>query len=272
MYVLKDVLQKYDLQAKKSLGQNFILDGNLLHKIARTALVGLSPSVVLEVGPGPGGLTQALLEEGVPRLVAVEKDRRCVAALAELKADYPQQLQVLNEDALLFDEQTLGPDICVVANLPYNVSTVLLVKWLKQIKQFSRLTLMFQKEVAERLTARENNAAYGRLSVLTGWLADVSIEMILPPAVFTPSPKVTSALVRVTPKAAPLADVSFQTMERVTAAAFGQRRKMLRSSLKSLGDPEALCAAAGVPVTYRAENVPVDGFCKMAAFLEKMEK
>ena len=248
MYVLKDVLQKYDLQAKKSLGQNFILDGNLLHKIARTALVGLSPSVVLEVGPGPGGLTQALLEEGVPRLVAVEKDRRCVAALAELKADYPQQLQVLNEDALLFDEQTLGPDICVVANLPYNVSTVLLVKWLKQIKRFSRLTLMFQKEVAERLTARENDAAYGRLSVLTGWLADVSIEM------------------------APLADVSFQTMERVTAAAFGQRRKMLRSSLKSLGDPVALCAAAGVPVTDRAENVPVDGFCKMAAFLEKMEK
>ncbi len=272
MYILKDILQKYNLQAKKSLGQNFILDGNLLHKIARTALVGLSPRVVLEVGPGPGGLTQALLEEGVKRLVAIEKDNRCALALQELQADFPRQLEILNEDALLFDESQLGHEICVVANLPYNVSTVLLVKWLKQIKRFSRLTLMFQKEVAERLTARENEEAYGRLSVLTGWLADVSIEMILPPAVFTPSPKVTSALVRVMPKKEAFENISFKTMERVTAAAFGQRRKMLRSSLKSLGDPEALCAVAGIPSTERAENVPVEGFCRMAAFLEKEEK
>ncbi len=272
MYILKDILQKYDLHAKKSLGQNFILDRNLLHKIARLALVGLSSPVVLEVGPGPGGLTQALLEEGVSRLIAIEKDDRCAQALQELQADFPQQLQILNEDALLFDESQLGTEVCVVANLPYNVSTVLLVKWLKDMKRFSRLTLMFQKEVAERLVARENDEAYGRLSVLTGWLADVSIEMILPPTVFTPSPKVTSALVRVTPKETSFKNISFKMMERITAAAFGQRRKMLRSSLKSIGDPEVLCTVAGVPSTDRAENVPVEGFCKMAAFLEEQEK
>ncbi len=267
MYILKDILNRYDLRAKKSLGQNFILDTNILNKIARLALAGISPPVVMEVGPGPGGLTHALLEQGVARLVAIEKDDRCAAALQELKQEYPA-LTILNEDALAFDENMLGDEICVVANLPYNVSTVLLVKWLKEIHLFSRLTLMFQKEVADRLAAAPGDDAYGRLSVLVGWLCDVSVEMILPPAVFTPSPKVTSALVRVTPKENPFPGVDFKMMEKVTAAAFGQRRKMLRSSLKSLGDPAALCEAAGIDPTLRAEDVPVDAYCKMALYLQ----
>lgn len=272
MYILKTILQKYELNAKKSLGQNFILDTNLLNKIARLSLCGLTPQVVLEVGPGPGGLTQALLQQGVSRLIAIEKDDRCAQALAELSADFPGKLTIMNADALTFDEQTLGSDICVVANLPYNVSTVLLVKWLKEIHLFSRMTLMFQKEVADRLSAQAGDPAYGRLSVLTGWLADVSTLMVLPPAVFTPAPKVYSALVQVVPKANPFKGVSFEMMEKVTAAAFGQRRKMLRSSLKSLGEPEVLCAAAGVLPTERAENVPVEGFCRMAQYLEEKQK
>ena len=267
MYVLKEILEKYELRAKKSLGQNFILDGNILRKIARLALAGLTPPVVLEVGPGPGGLTQALLEAGVLKLVAIEKDDCCAAALQELKQDYPM-LSIIHDDALTFDEKTLEQPICVVANLPYNVSTVLLVKWLKEIHLFSRLTLMFQKEVADRLAAGPGDSAYGRLSVLTGWLCDVTVEMILPPSVFTPSPKVTSALVRVTPKKNPYPGVSFAMMEKITAAAFGQRRKMLRSSLKSLGNPAALCAAAGIEPTLRAEDVPVDAYCKMALYLQ----
>ena len=267
MYVLKEILDRYELRAKKSLGQNFILDTHLLRKIARLALAGLQPSVVLEVGPGPGGLTQALLETGVPRLIAIEKDDCCAAALKELQQDYPA-LKVIHDDALVFDETTLEQPICVVANLPYNVSTVLLVKWLKEIHLFSRLTLMFQKEVADRLAAKPGDDAYGRLSVLTGWLCDVSVEMILPPSVFTPSPKVTSALVRVTPKKNPYPGVAFDMIEKITAAAFGQRRKMLRSSLKSLGDPIALCTAAGIEPTLRAEDVPVDAYCKMALYLQ----
>ncbi len=271
MYVLKDILNRYELRAKKSLGQNFILDTNLLHKIAKIALAGIQPTVVLEVGPGPGGLTQALLEQGVSRLVAIEKDDCCAQALQELKQDYPA-LTLIHDDALAFDEKTLGDQICVVANLPYNVSTVLLVKWLKEIHLFSRLTLMFQKEVADRLAAGPGDDAYGRLSILVGWLCDVSVEMILPPSVFTPAPKVTSALVRVTPKKNPFPGVSFSMMEKVTAAAFGQRRKMLRSSLKSLGDPAALCAVAGIDSSLRAEDVPVEAFCKMALYLQGDQK
>lgn len=267
MYNLKDIIERYQLKAKKSLGQNFILDTNLLDKIARVALAGISPSIVLEVGPGPGGLTHALLKQEVPKLVAVEKDDICVQALQELQQNYPT-LSIVHEDALKFQENELGDEICVVSNLPYNVSTVLLVKWLKEIHLFSRLTLMFQKEVADRLTACAGDASYGRLSVLVGWLCDVSTEMILPPAVFTPSPKVTSALVRITPKENIYPSVQFSTMEKITAAAFGQRRKMLRSSLKSLGNPEALCSAAGIETSLRAEDVPVEAYCKMALYLQ----
>ncbi len=271
MYVLKDILKKYDLKAKKSLGQNFILDSNLLCKIARTALINLHPSVILEVGPGPGGLTQALLEQTNIQLVAIEKDDRCIKALQELKQDYPN-LTVIHDDAVAFNEKILGENICVVANLPYNVSTILLIKWLKEICLFSRLTLMFQKEVADRLVALPGDSSYGRLSVLVGWLCDVSIEMTLPPYVFTPMPKVTSALVRITPKMNPYPRVQFEMMEKVTAAAFGQRRKMLRSSLKKLGDPNLLCAEAGIETTLRAQDVPIEAYCKMALCLQEGER
>ena len=273
MYVLKDIIQKYELNAKKSLGQNFILDTNLLAKIARMALAGVQYDALLEVGPGPGGLTQALLNEIKTPLYVIEKDDRCVRALGELSQEYPNRLQVYNEDALAFDESRLGQKICVVANLPYNISTVLLVKWLKNIRQFSSFTLMFQKEVAERLMAKENEDGYGRLSVLTQWLADVNMLMVLPPAVFTPAPKVTSALVRITPKTNTESDVDFHTMEKLTAAAFGQRRKMLRSSLKTLGlsaeQIEDMCESAQVPTSFRGEQVSVSQFCQMARWLLK---
>jgi len=275
MYVLKDIIQKYELNAKKSLGQNFILDTNLLSKIARLALAGLKYDALLEVGPGPGGLTCALLDQTTDGLSVIEKDDRCALALTELSAEYPNRLHIYNEDALAFDEAKLGKNICVVANLPYNISTVLLVKWLEKIHLFSGLTLMFQKEVADRLTAHENDDAYGRLSVLTGWLADVERLMILPPAVFTPSPKVTSALVRITPKKSPESGFSFMIMEKLTAAAFGQRRKMLRSSLKVLGlsadEIENMCLSAGVETSLRGEQVSVLQFCQMARWLAQHE-
>ena len=273
MYDLKQIIQKYELNAKKSLGQNFILDENLLAKIAKLSLAGVKHNQVLEVGPGPGGLTKALLEQGDFPITAIEKDDRCAKALAELSSEFPNRLTVLNEDALTFDESSLGKDICVVANLPYNVSTVLLVKWLQKIDLFSGLTLMFQKEVADRLTAKENDEAYGRLSVLTGWLTDVSMLMILPPSVFTPAPKVTSALVRLTPKKERQTGFSFDTMSKLTQAAFSQRRKMLRSSLKTLGlssdEIEQICVVAGIESNLRAEQVSVDAFCKMAGWLER---
>lgn len=273
MYVLKQIIQKYELNAKKSLGQNFILDENLLAKIARLSLSGVAHNQVLEVGPGPGGLTKALLEQGDFPITAIEKDDRCAKALAELSAEFPNRLTILNADALTFDEGSLGRDICVVANLPYNVSTVLLIKWLKEIHLFSGLTLMFQKEVADRLTAKENQEAYGRLSVLTGWLADVSELMILPPSVFTPAPKVTSALVRIAPKKNYNKGFSFDTMSKLTQAAFAQRRKMLRGSLKTLGlsadEIEQLCATGHIESNLRAEQVSVESFCKMAKWLEE---
>ena len=272
MYDLKQIIKKYELNAKKSLGQNFILDANLLNKIARMALAGVSFDALLEVGPGPGGLTKALLEQGDFSMIAIEKDDRCAKALAELSQEYQNRLTVLNADALDFDESSLGKNICVVANLPYNVSTVLLTKWLKKIHLFSGLTLMFQKEVADRLQADANDEAYGRLSVMTKWLADVSTLMVLPPSVFSPPPKVTSALVRVMPKKNPHGGFSFETMSKLTSAAFSGRRKMLRVSLKSLGltalEIEQICQAGSVEVTMRSEQVSVDSYCKMAKWLE----
>ena len=273
MYNLKQIIQKYELNAKKSLGQNFILDENLLAKIAKLSLAGISHNQVLEVGPGPGGLTKALLEQGDFPITAIEKDDRCAKALTELSADFPNRLTILIAYSLTFAESSLGHDICVVANLPYNVSTVLLIKWLKEIHLFSGLTLMFQKEVADRLMAKENDEAYGRLSVLTGWLADVSELMILPPTVFTPAPKVTSALVRIAPKKTPQKGFSFETMSKLTQAAFSQRRKMLRGSLKTLGlsgdKIEQICMAGEIESNLRAEQVSVDSFCKMARWLEE---
>ena len=271
---LKEVIARYGLSAKKSLGQNFILDSNLLDKIARSAKqrdpLPFETGTVIEVGPGPGGVTRAILDNGAAHLTVIEKDARCLGLLSDIRAAYPDRLTVLNEDALKVSAETLGNGPrAIIANLPYNVGTLLLTGWLKKINDFSSLTLMFQKEVAERLTAAPHTKAYGRLSILTQWLCKTEILFTVPPSCFVPPPKVTSAVVFLKPHPRPLAEARIDLLEKVTAAAFNQRRKMLRSSLKSIGDSEALCAAAGVSPTSRAEETGIEAFCAMARFLEK---
>ncbi|MBO4520005.1 MAG: 16S rRNA (adenine(1518)-N(6)/adenine(1519)-N(6))-dimethyltransferase RsmA [Alphaproteobacteria bacterium] len=271
---LKEVIARYGLSAKKSLGQNFILDTNLLDKIVRSAKQrdpeAFKTGTVIEVGPGPGGVTRAILENGAKHLTAIEKDERCLGALQDIQTAYPDRLTVLNEDALTVSADRLGKTPrAIIANLPYNVGTLLLTGWLKKINNFSSLTLMFQKEVAERLTACPKTPAYGRLSILTQWLCETEILFTVPPSCFVPPPKVTSAVVFLKPRAEPLAPARIDLLEKVTAAAFNQRRKMLRSSLKSIGNSEELCAAANVNPTVRAEEIGIEAFCAMARFLEK---
>jgi 16S rRNA (adenine1518-N6/adenine1519-N6)-dimethyltransferase len=224
---------------------------------------------VVEVGAGPGGLTRALLDEGVGRLVAIERDPRCLAALGELAAAYPGRLEVVAGDALVLDPAALVPaPRKLVANLPYNIATALLLGWLDKPRAFDGMTLMFQREVALRLTALPRSKSYGRLSVMVQWLADPRILFDVPPRAFVPPPKVTSSVVAITPRAEPLALAAKPMLERVTAAAFGQRRKMLRSSLEALGHaPESLLAHAGVPPTARAEELSVAQFCALARAL-----
>ena len=225
---------------------------------------GVNPGdvTVIEIGPGPGGLTRALLETGARKVLAVEKDSRCVAALRELSASYPGRLEVIEADALGTDVQALtSPPRRVVANLPYNIATPLLLGWLRRITDFDGLTLMFQKEVAGRLVAQPGGKAYGRLSVITQWLAEVRHEFNVSKQVFTPPPKVASSVVSVIPRPAPLAPADWQALETVTAAAFGQRRKMLRSSLKPLGLD---LGALGIEPTVRAEDLSVEEFCAIA--------
>jgi 16S rRNA (adenine1518-N6/adenine1519-N6)-dimethyltransferase len=221
---------------------------------------------VIEIGPGPGGLTRALLAEGARHVVAVERDPRCLAALAELSAAHPGRLTIIDGDALALDPAALAaPPRRIVANLPYNIATALLLRWLERIGDYQSLTLMFQREVAERLVAAPRSHAYGRLSVLVQWLCEAKILFDIPPQAFTPPPKVISSVVRLVPRPAPLAPADKSTLERVTAAAFGQRRKMLRASLKSLGVPiEPLLAAAGIAGTARAEELSVAEFCTLA--------
>lgn len=271
---LRDVIARYGLSPRKNLGQNFIFDTNLIDRIVRAAQIR-SPGVfengtVIEVGPGPGGLTRSILEHGAKHLVAIEKDERCLSVLAEIENAWPGRLEALNADALTLDLAALGDaPRCILSNLPYNVGTPLLIGWLKQVRAFTGMTLMFQKEVAERITAAPGSSAYGRLAILSQWLCEAEILFTVNRAAFTPPPKVTSAVVHLKPRAEPLAPARFDLLERVTAAAFGQRRKMLRSSLKSVGNPEELCQAADVPVTARAEEIPVTAFCAMARALEK---
>jgi 16S rRNA (adenine1518-N6/adenine1519-N6)-dimethyltransferase len=221
---------------------------------------------VLEVGPGPGGLTRALLAAGAGRVIAIERDPRCIAALSELADAAPGRLEVIETDALQFDVARLGADrLVAVANLPYNIGTPLLLQWLDRTQLFDSLVLMFQREVAERLAAAPGTGAYGRLSVLVQWLCEVRIVMHLPGRAFVPPPQVASTLVQLTPRPRPLAPADKPALERVLAAAFGQRRKMLRASLKSLtADPIALLETAGVPPTLRAEDIDVAGFCRLA--------
>ncbi|RJF78868.1 16S rRNA (adenine(1518)-N(6)/adenine(1519)-N(6))-dimethyltransferase RsmA [Rhodopseudomonas palustris] len=265
---LRDVIKRHDLAAKKSLGQNFLLDLNLTSRIARAA-GPLDGATVIEIGPGPGGLTRALLACGARRVIAIERDERALGALEEIAAYYPGRLEIICADAMQFDPRPLLGDTRarIVANLPYNIATPLLIGWLcaePWPPWYEMMVLMFQREVAQRIVARENDEAYGRLAVLSNWRCETSMQFDIPPSAFVPQPKVTSTVVRLTPRAVP-APCDRAMLEQVAAAAFGQRRKMLRQSLKSLGvDPATLAAAAGVEPTRRAETVPVSGFVAMA--------
>lgn len=265
---LRQVIARHGLGARRSLGQHFLLDLNLTGRIARAA-GDLSEGTVIEIGPGPGGLTRALLAAGARRVIAIERDPRCAAALAEIAAAWPGRLEVVMGDALAIDAATLGEaPRRIVANLPYNVATPLLIGWLGRIDAFERLVLMFQKEVALRLAAAPRSADYGRLSVLTQWLAQPRRLFDIPASAFTPPPKVTSSVVELKPHPAPLHPADRALLERVTAAAFGQRRKMLRQSLRAATpNPAALLAAAGLPETARAEELTVEQFCRLARAL-----
>jgi 16S rRNA (adenine1518-N6/adenine1519-N6)-dimethyltransferase len=263
---LRDVIERHGLAAKKSLGQNFLLDLNLTAKVARAAgkLEGVT---VIEVGPGPGGLTRALLMSGAARVVAIERDERCLAALAEVAAHYPGRLEVIPGDALKTDFSTLAPGeaVKIVANLPYNIGTELLVRWLTPAEWppfYASLTLMFQREVAERIVSAPGDSAYGRLGVLAGWRTEAKIAFDVPRQAFVPPPKITSSVVNLVPRAEPLA-ADVIKLGRVTEAAFGQRRKMLRQSLKSLGG-ERLLDAVGIDGTRRAETLSVAEFVVLA--------
>ncbi|MEM7171242.1 MAG: 16S rRNA (adenine(1518)-N(6)/adenine(1519)-N(6))-dimethyltransferase RsmA [Pseudomonadota bacterium] len=266
---LREVIQRYDLGARKALGQHFLLDQNLTDRIVRSA-GELAGKTVIEVGPGPGGLTRSLLASDAAAVIAVEKDQRCITALAELEAAFPGRLTLHHADALAPSLSSLGkPPRLIVANLPYNVSTALLVHWLQEVAQtpgvVTQMILMFQKEVAERLTATPGSKQYGRLSVLTSWLCEARHLFDIPRQAFTPPPKVTSTVVALTPRADLLAPALIKDLEKVTAAAFGQRRKMLRQSLKSLGvESKTLLSATGIDETSRAETLSVGDFCALA--------
>ncbi len=263
---LRDVIARHELRAIKAFGQNFLLDLNLTARIARAA-GDLREVTVVEVGPGPGGLTRALLAAGAKRVVAIERDRRCIAALAEIEAHYPGRLTVIEGDALATDMAALadGPTR-IVANLPYNIATPLLIGWLQTEPWppwYELMTLMFQREVAERIVAEPGAKAYGRLGVVSGWRSEARLLFDIDPRAFTPAPKVTSSVVSFVPRPQPL-EADTRLLERVTAAAFGQRRKMLRQSLKSLGvDTSALLDMSGIDGTSRAEEIDVAGFAAL---------
>ncbi|HEY3639446.1 MAG TPA: 16S rRNA (adenine(1518)-N(6)/adenine(1519)-N(6))-dimethyltransferase RsmA [Rhizomicrobium sp.] len=270
---LRSVIATHGLSAKKSLGQNFLLDFNLTRKIARAA-GPLENTTVYEVGPGPGGLTRALIVEGAARVIAVERDRRCLAALEEIAQAYPERLEIISADAMALDEtellreRNILPPVRVAANLPYNVGTALLVKWLTTPHWppfWESLTLMFQREVADRIVSAPGSAEYGRLSVLAQWRTAARILFDVDRRAFTPSPSVTSALLRVEPLAEPRAPARLEDLERVTAAAFGQRRKMLRQSLKQLApDAETRIRAASVDPESRPQNLDIEQFAALA--------
>lgn len=270
---LRETIARYELNAKKNLGQNFLLDLNLTGRIARSA-GNLAGKNVIEIGPGPGGLTRALCKSGAAHVYAIERDDRCVAALAALVAAADGKLSITPDDALKIDYAALCPaPRALVANLPYNIATVLLLGWLENAAMFDSMTLMFQKEVAERIVAEPRSKDYGRLSVITQWLCDAYKVFDIPPSAFTPPPKVTSSVVHIVPKKSRTDSVPLNVMERLTAAAFGQRRKMLRQSLKSLGvDETQLLEKSGIAGTARAEEIDIAGFVRMAEVLQTLQK
>ncbi|MEL6977701.1 MAG: 16S rRNA (adenine(1518)-N(6)/adenine(1519)-N(6))-dimethyltransferase RsmA [Pseudomonadota bacterium] len=280
-----ETLRRHDLRPRKALGQNFLLDLSLTRRIARAGAAPLGE--VVEIGPGPGGLTRALLMEGAERVVAIEKDESCLAALSEIAAHYPGRLHVVEGDALTVDPRphlrSGAPQI--IANLPYNVGTELVVRWLKagQLSEgraapedgapwWRRITVMLQKEVAERAAAEAGGKTYGRLAVLCAWRGEARLLFDVAPRAFTPPPKVTSSVLSITPSAAPRFPAPLGALERVTAAAFSQRRKMLRSALKSLGDPAALIDAAGLDPTVRPETLRPEAFGRLAEALARRER
>lgn len=266
---LKDVIRTHNLAADKRFGQHFLTDPNILARIA-SAPGGLAGRTVIEIGPGPGGLTRALLAAGAEKLIAVEIDPRCAAIIRELDASIPGILELVEADALTLDIQALGEaPRQIVANLPYNVATPLLIGWLKALAQdadaIEGMTLMFQREVADRLVAKPGAKIYGRLSVMTQWLTRPSKLFDLPGGAFTPPPKVVSSVVCLQPRGVAPGAEAFTAMERVVAAAFGQRRKMLRQSLKSLGGPpDTILAAAGIDGARRAETLDVAEFQRLS--------
>lgn len=263
---LREVLQKYGLEPRKSLGQNFILDSNITDKIASQA-DDLKNSVIVEIGPGPGGLTRSLLQNGAKKVIAVEKDSRAIQALQELAGHSPEKLEVVEGDALALDikQLTKGQPCQIVANLPYNIATPLLTKWLRDIydrpKSITKMVLMFQKEVAERITAQPDTKSYGRLSILSQWLCRCHKAFDLPPSVFIPPPKVTSSVVVFCPHNKLRVAPKFENVEKITAMAFNQRRKMLRGSLKDYCD---ILSTYDIDFTKRAENLTVDQFLEIA--------
>ena len=271
---LRDVIRDYDLRASKVLGQNFILDLNLTRRIARTAgQSGSSPlNKILEIGPGPGGLTRGLLMEGADHVTVIEADERFRPALEDISKAYPDKLSVVMGDALKINpNEIFEGGYKIVANLPYNIATPLLIKWLSQSPiRWDSLTLMFQKEVAQRICAQPGDDAYGRLAVLSNWLADTTIEFDVSADVFVPQPKVTSTIVTLVPREQPLAEADLSILEKVTAAAFGQRRKMLRASLKQITpEAESILLACNIDPTRRAETLTIEEFCALSRGLKE---
>ena len=265
---LREIIKKHGLSAKKSLGQNFLLDLNLTAKIARQA-GDLTSANVLEIGPGPGGLTRGLLAEGAEHVTAIERDERCLNVLHEIQSEYPEKLTCILEDALKVSFEDINPaPTHIASNLPYNIGTELLVRWMTPSiwpPPWRRLVLMFQREVAERIVAPPNSKSYGRLAVLCQWRSDARIVMSLPPQAFTPPPKIHSSVVRIDILDEPKHEADSSRLSQVTAAAFGQRRKMLRVSLKGLnGDAERILEASGIDSTRRAESLSVEEFCRLS--------
>ncbi len=267
---LRLLVESMDMRARKSLGQNFLFDLNLTRKIARSA--GALTGTTIEIGPGPGGLTRALLLEHAAHVIAIEKDRRASAVLSSLSMAAGDRLTLIEADALTSPIWELGTaPRRIIANLPYNIATTLLIQWLAHASCFDSMTLMFQREVAERITARPGEAAYGRLSILTRWLADAEILFDVPASAFVPPPKITSSIVQIVPLAHPRYPCSQQALECITRTAFGQRRKMLRSSLKKINGDQLL-AAAGIAPESRPQDIDIEGFCKLANLYETAGK
>ncbi|MGD9637653.1 MAG: 16S rRNA (adenine(1518)-N(6)/adenine(1519)-N(6))-dimethyltransferase RsmA [Alphaproteobacteria bacterium] len=269
---VSDICKKYELFAKKSLGQNFLFDMNITRRIVRLAYengkIDFEKDTIFEIGCGPGGLTRAILEAGAKKLIIIEQDERFVEIISDTLKDFKDRFEVISGDALKTDISLLGTSPRhIIANLPYNISTALLIKWLENITSFSSMTLMYQKEVGDRICASVDENAYGRLAVMANWLCNTKVLFDINPRAFTPPPKVTSSVVFLKPKADAF-QVSFKAMEKVVAAAFNQRRKMLRSSLKTLGQTEELLAQAAIDGTKRAEQLDISDFCRLAKVFE----